>query len=226
MGIAVKSLKRSLGDPPMEIIKGITMAIGGGEFVAITGRSGSGKSTLLYLISSLDRPTSGTVEIDGRDMNRMDETGLHRFRNENMGFVFQSHYLLPELTALDNILMPARKTGREKELQGRAMQLMETFGLADRHDHRPAELSGGEQQRVALARALVMSPKYIFADEPTGNLDSVSGTLVMKILRSIATEGGATVVMVTHDAGYAALADRQITLADGMILHENSSMQG
>ena len=143
---------------------------------------------------------------------------LHKFRNEHMGFVFQFHYLLPEINALENVLMPARKTHREVDLAARARQLMDDFGLQGKYLNRPAELSGGEQQRVALARALIMSPKYIFADEPTGNLDSVSGGTVMKILKTIARDLGTTVVIVTHDHGYAAMTQRQIVLSDGKLV--------
>lgn len=168
-------------------------------------------------MSTLDRPTTGSVEIDGHDVGKMADLDLHKFRNEQMGFVFQFHYLLPEITALDNILMPARKTHREKEFVERAKNLMNEFGLESKYMSRPGELSGGEQQRVAVARALIMHPKYVFADEPTGNLDSVSGNVVMGILKKVSKDHGTTVITVTHDAGYAAMADRRITLSDGRL---------
>ena len=218
MSIRGRGIRKSFGTPPQEVLKGIDLQVNEGEFVAITGRSGSGKSTLLYIMSSLDPATAGELELDGKDIGAMDAQELHRFRNENMGFVFQFHYLLPELTAIENVLMPTRKTNSEEHRRERALGLMKEFGLDDKLDRLPGELSGGEQQRVAIARALIMEPRYIFADEPTGNLDSVNGDLVLKILKQIAREQKAAVVIVTHDPDYAAMADRRIQLSDGRVV--------
>lgn len=218
MSIRGRGLRKAFGTPPQEVLKGIDLQVNEGEFVAITGRSGSGKSTLLYIMSSLDPATAGELELDGKDIKDMDAQELHRFRNERMGFVFQFHYLLPELTAIENILMPARKTNSEVSRRERAFGLMKEFGLDGKLDRLPGELSGGEQQRVAVARALIMEPRYIFADEPTGNLDSVNGDLVLQILKRIAREQKAAVVIVTHDPDYAAMADRRIQLSDGRVV--------
>jgi putative ABC transport system ATP-binding protein/lipoprotein-releasing system ATP-binding protein len=173
---------------------------------------------LLYLLSSLDTVSTGTIEIAGRDIGRMGEDELCHFRNQMMGFVFQFHYLIAELGALENVLLPARKTGQEAQRAPRARRLLEQFGLGDKPHRLPRELSGGEQQRVAIARALVMEPKYLFADEPTGNLDSVNGETVMTIIRESNEKLGTTVIMVTHDPHYASLARRQIQLADGYLV--------
>ncbi len=218
MSIRGHGIRKAFGTPPQEVLKGIDLQVNEGEFVAITGRSGSGKSTLLYIMSSLDPATAGELELDGKDIKAMDEQELHRFRNEKMGFVFQFHYLLPELSAIDNVLMPARKTNNEDRRRERALGLMQEFGLDDKLGRLPGELSGGEQQRVAIARALIMEPRYIFADEPTGNLDSVNGDLVLQILKRIARDQKAAVVIVTHDPDYAAMADRRIQLSDGRVV--------
>ncbi len=218
MSICGRGLRKAFGTPPQEVLKGIDLQVNEGEFVAITGRSGSGKSTLLYIMSSLDPATAGELDLDGKDIKAMDAQELHRFRNERMGFVFQFHYLLPELTAIENVLMPARKTKTEEIRRERALGLMTEFGLDDKLDRLPGELSSGEQQRVAIARALIMEPRYIFADEPTGNLDSVNGDLVLQILKRIAREQKAAVVIVTHDPDYAAMADRRIQLSDGRVV--------
>lgn len=216
--LEVKGVSKSFESPHLQVLFDLSFRIENGEFVSVTGRSGSGKSTLLYIISSLDVPTSGEVTIDGVDLSRMSSEDVHRFRNESMGFIFQFHYLLPELTALENILMPARKTNRQAELMPRAMELLRSVGLEHKAERRPSELSGGEQQRVAIARALIMNPKYIFADEPTGNLDSVSGQIVMDILEKITHDFGTTVIYVTHDLDFAKRAHRRIQLVDGRIV--------
>lgn len=218
MSIEVMDLKKSFGTPPQDVLRGLSFEIKTGEFVSITGRSGSGKSTLLYIVSSLDRPTSGSVKIDGKGLEQMDSETIHRFRNESMGFVFQFHYLLPELTALENVLMPARRIGAHIALRDRAIELLDQFGLNSKLDSFPGQMSGGEQQRVAIARSLIMSPKYLFADEPTGNLDSTNGDIVLQILKDASKKYGATVIYVTHDSEYAALADRTIQLADGRLV--------
>ena len=218
MSIVARNVGKVIGHPPNRVLSDITLEIRDGEFVALTGRSGAGKSTLLYVLSSLDPVSSGTVEIAGRDISRMREEELCRFRNEMMGFVFQFHYLIAELSALENVLLPTRKTGQEAQRNPHARRLLEQFGLGDKLQRLPRELSGGEQQRVAIARALVMEPKYLFADEPTGNLDSVNGETVMAIIRQTNAELGTTVIMVTHDPHYASLAGRQIQLADGQLV--------
>lgn len=217
MGIVLKNVQQTLGDPPNHILKDLNFSIADGEFVALTGRSGSGKSTLLYVMSSLDKSSSGEIIIDGQDLQRLSKEDLHHFRNQNMGFVFQFHYLLPELTALENVLMPARKCKKDFELKSKALELLQAFGVTKQADRLPRHLSGGEQQRVAIARSLIMSPKYLFADEPTGNLDSQNGQIVMDIFKKINTIDKTTIVFVTHDPGFATLAQRQITLVDGRL---------
>ena len=215
MTIIAKNLGKSFGQPPTDALRDVTLEIKSGEFVAITGRSGSGKSTLLYILSTLDPPSRGGLWIDSEAIGTMPSEGLHRFRNRNMGFEFQFHYLLPELSALENVLMPAMKTGQHRSRRELAERLLEQVGLLDKRHRLPAQMSGGEQQRVAIARALVMEPKYIFADEPTGNLDTANGDTVMKILAEINARLKTTVVMVTHDPDYAAMAQRRIALVDG-----------
>ncbi len=217
MAIVLNNVHQTLGNPPNHILKGINLSINDGEFVALTGRSGSGKSTLLYVMSSLDKASQGEVLIDGHDLQKLSKEDLHRFRNQNMGFVFQFHYLLPELTALENILMPARKSGKDLQLKEKARSLLEAFGLSPQADRLPRHLSGGEQQRVAIARSLIMQPKYLFADEPTGNLDSQNGQVVMDIFHKINKNYGTTIVFVTHDPDFAAMANRQIILVDGKL---------
>jgi putative ABC transport system ATP-binding protein/lipoprotein-releasing system ATP-binding protein len=221
--IQVKNLNKSLGDPPVQVLFDINLEIASSTFASISGRSGSGKSTLLYLLSSLDSPTSGQVLLDGTDIAGLSDKELHEFRNLNMGFIFQFHYLLPELTALENVLMPARRTHQHLKRMEFAKHLLSEFGLSDTTNGKsvnkfgrlPKELSGGEQQRVAIARALIMEPKYLFADEPTGNLDSANGNIVMDILQKASTEKKTTVLYVTHDVEYAKLAQERIHLADG-----------
>jgi len=213
--IQVTGLKKSFGTPAQEILHGLTFQIETGQFVSITGRSGSGKSTLLYSMSTLDSPTAGEVLFDGVNIQKLPDPEQNEFRNLKMGFIFQFHYLLPELTALENVLMPARRTERHIQLKNKGMDLLESFGLKEKINRLPKELSGGEQQRVAIARALIMSPQYVFADEPTGNLDSINGQTVMKILSELAHQQKTTVIYVTHDRDFAALADQKIFLVDG-----------
>lgn len=216
--IKAVNLKKSFNNPPLEILHGLNFQINDGSFVSVTGKSGSGKSTLLYCISTLDAPTSGQVYFDGQELGDMSSENLHEFRNQKMGFIFQFHYLLPELNSLENVLMPARKTGKHLEKMERAKELLKKVGLEQKLDRLPRELSGGEQQRVAIARSLIMNPKYLFADEPTGNLDSTNGELVMEILKSITRDGKTSVIYVTHDPDFAAMADHSIQLADGKIV--------
>lgn len=218
MSIIAIAVSKILGEPPNQVLTDISLTIEDGEFVALTGRSGSGKSTLLYLLSTLDKATKGNIQIDGKEVARMPLSEIHAFRNRKVGFVFQFHYLLAELTAIENVLLPASKTHQVKEKNSYAKTLLELVGLQGKEKRLPRQLSGGEQQRVAIARSLIMKPKYIFADEPTGSLDSVSGNKVMKILQNTNQELGTTVVMVTHEPDYARLAKRQIHLADGKIV--------
>lgn len=217
MAIRIDKIIKRFPTGSTPVLKQISLEIGNDDFVALTGRSGSGKSTLLYIMSSLDVPTSGSVEIDGHNIQTMDEAALHDFRNQHLGFIFQFHYLLPELTALENVLLPARRTRQHETRRDYAVHLLQQFGLGEKIDRFATQLSGGEQQRVAIARALVMRPKYIFADEPTGNLDSANGDRVMEILRQAHTEDHTCVIYVTHDPDYAAQAKRRITLVDGEV---------
>ncbi len=217
MGYIAKNLVKSFGQPPTVVLKNLSFEIKDGEFVAITGRSGSGKSTLLYSLSTLDPLTSGTLNLDGQDTQTFSPKALHRFRNLNMGFVFQFHYLLPELDCEENVLFPARKTNRHEELRKYAVQLMEDFEIGHIRKKLSGQISGGERQRVAIARALIMRPKYLFADEPTGNLDSVSGEKVISLFERVNKEQKTTILMVTHEPDYAARAGRQIGLKDGEV---------
>jgi lipoprotein-releasing system ATP-binding protein len=218
MAIILKDVIKSFSKPPIPIIKNINLKIDNGEFVSLTGKSGSGKSTLLYLISSLDMPTSGSIEIDGNDLSKMNSNEVHSFRNRNMGFIFQFHYLLPEFTSLENVLMPARKAGILKEKRKFAEELFEKFDLKEKMHEPPGRLSGGQLQRVAIARSMIMSPAYIFADEPTGSLDSSNGRKVMEIFKTINNEEKTTIVLVTHDNEFANYASRKITLLDGVVV--------
>ena len=217
MALVLRNVGKSFGAPPTTVLQGISLTIDDGEFVALTGRSGSGKSTLLYLASTLDTASTGEVELDGRDTAKMTSRELHEFRNRRMGFIFQFHYLLPDLTSLENVLMPALKSGERSLREPAARKLLGEFGLSDKLHRLPSQLSGGEQQRVAIARALIMEPQYLFADEPTGNLDSVNGATVMDIIRRVNKDHGTTVIMVTHDPDFAAQARRQVHLVDGRI---------
>jgi lipoprotein-releasing system ATP-binding protein len=217
VAITIQNLVKEFGDPPTRIIHRLNFVISDAEFLSISGRSGSGKSTLLYIISTLDQPSEGSIIIDGVNPAEMSVEELHHFRNSNIGFVFQFHYLLPELTALENVLMPARNIGQHIAKREDALAMLREFGIENKQNHLPSQMSGGEQQRVAIARALIMEPKYIFADEPTGNLDSVNGKIVMDLLKRVNQERGATLVVVTHEPEYAQMAGREIYLADGRI---------
>jgi len=219
--IVVKELYKSFGEPSVDVLKGLSFSIPSKSFVSITGRSGSGKSTLLYSMSTLDTPTKGKVLLNDVDTTDMTEKQIHQFRNEKMGFVFQFHYLLPELSAIENVLMPTRKTGQHHTRYARAKSLLDQFDLQGKYDRLPKHLSGGEQQRVAIARSLIMEPEFIFADEPTGNLDSVNAETVMKILKQVTRDHNTTVIFVTHDPDFAEMADHKIRLIDGKIAEEN-----
>jgi putative ABC transport system ATP-binding protein len=204
------------GDAAVDALAGVSTAFARDRFTAIMGPSGSGKSTLMHILAGLDRPTSGTVELDGVEITSLDDGELTKLRRDKLGFVFQFFNLLPVLTAEENLVLPLSIAGRKPDSEW-VEQLIRTVGLEDRRTHRPAELSGGQQQRVAVARALVSKPAVVFADEPTGNLDSASGAEVLELLRRSVDAHGQTVVMVTHDPVAAAHADRLITLRDGQI---------
>jgi putative ABC transport system ATP-binding protein len=198
----------------LTVLDGIDLSIAEGELVAVTGPSGSGKSTLLGLVAGLDRPTRGTVVIDGHDLGAMSEDQLARFRGKNLGFVFQSFQLIPTLTALENVRVPAELVG-DFAVARRAGDMLERVGLADRAHHYPAQLSGGEAQRVALARASLLRPRILLADEPTGNLDSANGAVVLDLLLDL--NRASTVVLVTHNPDIAARAGREVRLRDGSV---------
>ena len=204
-----------MGSRRIEVLRGISMQVARNEAVFLSGASGAGKTTLLYTLAGLERPESGTVEFEGRNLYNGTSASQARFRNQKMGFIFQGYFLLPELTALENVLLPGMIGG--KLTSERAEESLTAVGLADRMHHLPAELSGGEQQRVAIARALTNNPEIIFADEPTGSLDSLSGELVMNLLTAAVRERGSTVILVTHDARVAAYADREVIVRDGKV---------
>jgi ABC-type lipoprotein export system ATPase subunit len=217
MGIVGSHIVKKIGNPSTEVLHDISLEIEDGEFVSLTGRSGSGKSTLLYILSGLDSPSEGRVQVSGHDFQKMDSYELYQFRNQSMGFVFQSNYLIAELSALENVLMPTRKSNQLKKRRERAEALLEKCDLKEKLARLPRQLSGGEQQRVAVARALIMEPKYLFADEPTGSLDSVNGDKIMKLILEVNSYNKTTVVLVTHDKIFAKLAQREILLVDGQI---------
>jgi len=211
------------GENAVQALRGVDVAIEKGEFVAIIGPSGSGKSTLMHVLAGLDRPTDGTVDIDGTEIGKLDDGDLTRLRRDKIGFVFQAFNLVPVLTAEENIRLPLTLAGRD-DAGGRVEQLLEAVALTDRRTHRPAELSGGQQQRVAVARALTSEPAVIFADEPTGNLDSATSAEILGLLRRAVDEFGQAVVMVTHEAAAAAIADRVIFLDDGQIVGDDNGL--
>jgi putative ABC transport system ATP-binding protein len=214
------------GAAAVRALNGVDVRVAEGEFLAIMGPSGSGKSTLLHILGALDRPSEGSAHIHGRRYDDLDDRELTRLRGEVFGFIFQFFNLLPTLTAAENVLLPALVAGESpRDHAARAEELLSLVGLTDRAAHLPAEMSGGEQQRVAIARALLRRPDVLLADEPTGNLDSASGSTVLGLLRRL-VDGGQTVVMVTHDAGAAALADRVLFLRDGRVVDEVSGGDG
>jgi putative ABC transport system ATP-binding protein len=213
---ARKELK--VGEVTVHALKGVSLSVKQGEFLGIIGPSGSGKSTLLGLIGGLDTPTEGKVFIDGTDITKLNERALTTIRNEKIGFVFQAFNLIPTLTALENVSLPVQFARKQQfNASKRAKELLETFGLGDRLDHRPAQLSGGQQQRVAIARALSNNPPLLLADEPTGNLDTSSTDVVMNALREVQNKFGTTIIIVTHNMDIASQVDRLITLVDGKI---------
>ena len=223
MSIVAKNIGKVFGVPPVKALSDVSLEIPDGQFVSLTGRSGAGKSTLLYVLSSLDNPSTGNVSIAGRDITKMNSEELYRFRNQKMGFVFQFHYLIAELTAIQNVLMPAMKFKEDKQRRSRAEALLAQFGLEEKLHRYPRQLSGGEQQRLAIARALIMEPQYLFADEPTGALDTTNAETVIDILADCSHKQGMTVIMVTHDPDFSLMAERQIRLADGKVVSDNAS---
>jgi putative ABC transport system ATP-binding protein len=207
-----------MGQIPVHALRGVTTTVNRGEFLSIIGPSGSGKSTLLGLVGGLDTPTRGQILIDGVDITQLNERALTRIRNEKIGFIFQFFNLIPTLSALENVSLPIQFTRKKKfNATKRAKELLEILGLSDRTHHRPNQLSGGQQQRVAIARALANNPPLLMCDEPTGNLDSASGEMVIEALRDVQKNMNTTVIMVTHDMGVASQADRVIALVDGQI---------
>lgn len=222
--IDIHNIHKSFGQ--LEVLKGIDLHIGKGEVVSIVGPSGAGKTTLLQIMGTLDKPDAGSLSIAGHDVLKLNRRQLARFRCEHIGFVFQFHQLLPEFTALENVMIPALIAKRNKsEARQRALQLLEYLKLADRANHKPAELSGGENQRVAVARALMNEPDVVFADEPSGSLDSHNKAELHQLFFDLRDKFGQTFVIVTHDEELAALTDRTIHLADGRIVSESSRMQ-
>jgi putative ABC transport system ATP-binding protein len=209
------------GEATVDALRGVSVAFPPGQFTAIMGPSGSGKSTLMHILAGLDRPTEGSVVVDGTEIVGLDDGALTQLRRDKLGFIFQSFNLLPVLTAEENILLPLSIAGRSPD-QEWIDRLVDTVGLRDRLSHRPAELSGGQQQRVAVARALASRPAVVFADEPTGNLDSKTSAEVLELLRLSVDEFGQTIVMVTHDAESAAVADRLLVLRDGLLAEDSA----
>ena len=215
--IKVTNIEKRFGD--LEVLRGVSLEVGKGEIVSIVGASGAGKTTLLQIIGTLLPADGGEVEIAGTKLFGLNEKRTAEFRNRHIGFVFQFHNLLPEFSALENVMMPALIGGaKRKEAKERALELLEAVGLTDRADHKPAQLSGGEQQRVAIARALINRPSVVFADEPTGNLDTHNRDEIQRLLFEVREKFGQTIVMVTHDERLAEMADRKIVMSDGQIL--------
>ena len=215
--IRATDIHKSFGT--LEVLKGVSLDVAQGEVVSIVGASGAGKTTLLQIIGTLSRPDGGRVEIDGRDVSALGDRALSQFRNERIGFVFQFHHLLAEFTAFENVCIPGLIGRRPRaDVERRASELLDMMGLASRRDHKPGQLSGGEQQRVAIARALVNAPAVLLADEPSGNLDSHNRDEIHRLFFDLRERLGQTVVIVTHDENLAAMADRKITMSDGLIL--------
>lgn len=215
--IQVSNIHKRFGE--VEVLKGVSLSVARGELISIVGASGAGKTTLLQIIGTLSRADEGEVVIDGVALSSLGERALAHFRNQQIGFVFQAHHLLPEFTALENVAIPALIAGRpRREAEERAAELLRMVNLAERFDHKPAQLSGGEQQRVAIARALINNPAVLLADEPSGNLDTRNREEIHRLFFELRERLGQTIVIVTHDERLAATADRCITLSDGRVL--------
>jgi putative ABC transport system ATP-binding protein len=221
VAVAARALTRRYGDgeSAVDALRGVSLEVPAGQFTAVMGPSGSGKSTLMHLLAGLDRPTAGSVRVGGEEISSMADRALTKLRRKHIGFVFQSFNLLPTLTAEENVTLPLA-IARTKPPAGEVDRLLDRVGLTERRNHKPSELSGGQQQRVAIARALIAKPTVLFADEPTGNLDSASGAAVLDLLRDAVAVDGQTTVMVTHDPRAAAVADRVLFLADGLIVED------
>ena len=205
----------------LEVLKGVTLQVEAGEFLAVVGPSGAGKSTLLHIIGGLDKPSSGELSVDGEDIYRLGDKARAKIRNRKIGFIFQFYHLLPEFSALENVLLPAMVGGQEPDmsrLRARAGELLERVGLSHRLEHRPSELSGGEQQRVAIARSLMNAPKLLLCDEPTGNLDSESGAEIIDLLVGLNRDKQLTLIIVTHDSGIARRASKVVLMKDGRFI--------
>lgn len=219
MMIEAKGIEKSFGN--LKVLKGIDFYAGKSEVVSIMGASGAGKSTLLQILGTLSTPDKGTLLIDGTDVTTLDRKEISTFRNRKIGFVFQFHHLLPEFTSLENVMIPALINGAgESEAKKRAAELLDTLGLAERATHKPSELSGGEQQRVAIARALMNKPAVLFADEPSGNLDSVTKAELHQLFFRLRDELGQTIVIVTHDPDLAKMCDRSLFMRDGVFIND------
>jgi lipoprotein-releasing system ATP-binding protein len=226
--LETRGLTRELGTSvKTPVLQGIDLTVREGEFVSLTGLSGSGKSTLLYLLGALDRPSAGKVLLDGEDLSDLDDDGRAELRSEKLGFVFQFHFLLPEFTVLENVMIPMLRRGRRSSADCRAQAagVLETMGLGPLLARRPSQLSGGQQQRVSIARAVANDPRIILADEPTGNLDSRNGVVVMEVFEQLVREKGLTIVMVTHERGFALRTSRQVELSDGKVIADLDQRQ-
>lgn len=214
--IEIENLTKSFGS--LQVLKGVNLTIGKGEVISIVGSSGAGKTTLLQLIGTLDKPTGGTIRFNGEDLGRLNSKRLAAFRNKHIGFVFQFHQLLPEFTALENVIIPALIAGRKRsEAENEAMELLRVMGLGERAHHKPAEMSGGENQRVAVARALINHPDVVLADEPSGSLDSHNKEELHRLFFDLRDRFGQTFVIVTHDETLASYTDRTLHMVDGVI---------
>lgn len=214
--IIASEIYKSYG--PLEVLKGVSLTVNKGEIVSITGASGAGKSTLLHILSSLDKPDKGTISIDGQEIIKLNDKEVSKFRNRKIGFVFQFHHLLPEFTAIENICIPAYISGKSTQAaKDKAVELLNILKLSDRMNHKPSELSGGEQQRVAIARALINEPAVLMADEPSGNLDSVNARQLHNLFFELRKLLNQTIIIVTHNEELAEMADRRIYMKDGKI---------
>ena len=217
--LQAQNLRRSFGS--VQVLNGVNLTVHAGEIVSISGRSGAGKSTLLHILGTLDRPDSGTLSIDQREITQLNDRLMSRFRNERLGFVFQFHHLLPEFTALENIGIPMMIAGKSKqEVEARGMDLLKMMDLQHRAHHKPDALSGGEQQRVAVARALANAPAVVFADEPSGNLDAQTAAQLHNLFFDLREKLGQTFIVVTHNAELAGMADRNLVMSQGQIISE------